>query len=300
MATYFSIFLVILTLGSGLIWLIDSLFFAKRRRQQRSLASGSSAQGGVDSATELPVLVDNAKQFFPIFAVILVVRSFIYEPFQIPSGSMMPTLLVGDFILVEKFPYGFKDPVARTQLVDMGSPERGDIVVFKHPEDNHTDMIKRVVGLPGDRVIYKDKQLFIAERCQRITGCKPQPVSLESLGNSEFEQNGATLEHFRETLASNSAHEILRHPYLEANPVMFFTQPGTSRNEWQVPPGHYFVLGDNRDNSRDSRFWGFVPEANLVGKATFIWVSFEFNQDISWLPSWIPVSVRFERVGGLS
>jgi signal peptidase I len=233
--------------------------------------------------------VDNCKQFFPIFFGVMIFRSFIYEPFQIPSGSMMPTLLEGDFILVEKFSYGLKDPVTRSQIIDTGEVERGDIVVFKYPLDTNIDYIKRVVGLPGETIIYSNKQVFIQAPCEPGQLCeRPQPVQLSSEGDSEFLQRGVALDLFTEQLGELE-HQILRHP-LNASAAY----------KYDVPEGHYFVLGDNRDNSQDSRFWGFVPQENLVGKATFIWMSFDFERaEQDFLPTWIPSSVRFKRVGSI-
>lgn len=281
MANYFSIFLVVMTLITGLIWLIDSLVYAPKRRAENN--------------EELPALVDNAQQFFPIFALVMVFRSFIYEPFQIPSGSMMPTLLVGDFILVEKFSYGIKDPVWRSKMIETGEPKRGDVAVFKFPdENNNIDFIKRVVGLPGETVSYRNKQLFVKPACPSKVNCKPE-MAIEITDNqrSEFEQSRAQLVQSKEKLGEEE-HSILRHPFLGATKANFYQKS----DQWLVPEGHYFVLGDNRDNSRDSRFWGFVPDANLVGKAVFIWISFEFErEDDSVLPSWVPTGVRFSRIG---
>ncbi|MDC0601572.1 signal peptidase I, partial [Aliiglaciecola sp.] len=158
MANYFSIFLVILTVVSGLIWLVDAKMFAPKRREKFAVANGGKP---LPEGTELPIpyVVDTAQQIFPVIAFVLVLRSFIYEPFQIPSGSMMPTLLVGDFILVEKFSYGLKDPVVRHKFIETGKPERGDVAVFKFPMDTRLDYIKRVIGLPGDQIRYTKKSL---------------------------------------------------------------------------------------------------------------------------------------------
>ncbi|MEW9798766.1 signal peptidase I [Alteromonas sp. CYL-A6] len=300
MANYFSLLLVALTLITGLIWLLDSLVFAPKRKA-RLQATASSEGAAFAEAPPPPYLVDTAQQIFPVIAFVLVLRSFLYEPFQIPSGSMMPTLLVGDFILVEKYAYGIKDPVFRTKLIETGTPERGDVVVFKYPEDPNIDYIKRVVGLPGDTVVYQNKQVLIKPSCEREpTRCDTlEPVALEFVSRGDFVQNMAPLMRYTETLG-NVTHDILRHPLRDIPPSHFFTQPGTRSNEWIVPPGHYFVLGDNRDNSRDSRFWGFVPDDNLVGQAVAIWISFEFERTAdSWLPSWVPTGVRFERIGGI-
>lgn len=306
MANYFSIFLVIVTVASGLIWLADSLLWAPKRKQKLALARANS-QGAVDEETlqkvaPVPYIVDTAQQIFPVIAFVLVLRSFLYEPFQIPSGSMMPTLLVGDFILVEKFAYGLKDPVARHKFMETGSPQRGDIVVFKYPEDPNVDFIKRVVGLPGDRVIYREKQVFIKPACDLPDpkACPPlAPVDLSFQKRGEFYQDLVPLERFSEQLGE-VAHDILQNPAVLPHPQLYYHQPGTGSGEFLVPPGHYFVLGDNRDNSRDSRYWGFVPDENLVGKAVAIWISFEFDRPpSSWVPGWIPTGVRFERIGGI-
>lgn len=300
MANYFSLILVALTLITGLIWLVDSVLFAsKRKARLQAVATAEGAAYGEDP--QLPYLVDTAQQIFPVIAFVLVLRSFLYEPFQIPSGSMMPTLLVGDFILVEKFAYGVKDPVFRSKFIETGAPERGDVVVFKYPEDTNVDYIKRVVGLPGDTVVYQNKQVFIKPKCDVATSeCEPlKAVPLKFVNRDEFVQDMANLLRYTESLG-DIEHDILRHPVREIPPVNFYTQPGTRSNEWIVPEGHYFVLGDNRDNSRDSRFWGFVPDENLVGQAVAIWISFEFDRQPSdFLPSWIPSGVRFERVGGI-
>jgi signal peptidase I len=300
MANYFSIFLVALTVGSGLIWLIDSLMFAAKRRERMAINSGpGGATSALEQDAQLPWLVDTAQQIFPVIAFVMVLRSFLYEPFQIPSGSMMPTLLVGDFILVEKFTYGLKDPVMRNKFIDIGEPERGDVVVFKFPPEPHLDYIKRVVGLPGDTVIYRNKQLQIKPVCDTAENCAPlQPVDLKFVSRGEAYQQFAPLEKYTEQLG-DVIHQIYR-TQGRASSSRYYSQPGTKADEWIVPEGHYFVMGDNRDNSEDGRYWGFVPKANLVGKAVAIWISFEFDRvPSSWVPGWIPTGVRFERVGSI-
>jgi signal peptidase I len=301
MANYFSIFLVVLTLGSGLIWLFDSLLFAAKRRERIALTrTAQNAQVGSNNEEQLPWLVDTAQQIFPVIAFVLILRSFLYEPFQIPSGSMMPTLLVGDFILVEKFSYGLRDPVLRKKFVDIDEPKRGDVIVFKYPVDPRLDYIKRVVGLPGDTIIYRNKQLQIKPACNTADNCpalQTVELKLDSVGD-EF-QNFAPLEKLTEQLGDVS-HQIYRTTSHSNRSSEYYQQPGTQIDEWLVPEGHYFVMGDNRDNSLDGRFWGFVPEENLVGKAVAIWISFEFDRvPSSWVPGWVPTGVRFERVGGI-
>lgn len=306
MANYFAIFLVAMTAITGLIWLIDSLLFAGKRKaialDERKAILGDDTLTELspeDADPNLPVLVDNAKQFFPIFALVMVFRSFLYEPFQIPSGSMMPTLLVGDFILVEKFSYGIKDPIFRTKLIETGEPERGDVVVFKFPKDENVDFIKRVVGLPGDKVVYRNKLLYITEACKDQVPCPTEKVVTQLyIGKSEFVSRGAYLEEYTEGLGDEQ-HSLFRNPKAIDQTARYLPrQPGTAINEWIVPENSYFVMGDNRDNSEDGRFWGFVPEENLVGEAVLIWVSFEFERaPEDFLPTWFPSGVRFERSG---
>jgi signal peptidase I len=300
MANYFSIFLVALTVASGLIWLLDSLMFASKRRERMAIANDPGvATTALEQDAQLPWLVDTAQQIFPVIAFVMVLRSFLYEPFQIPSGSMMPTLLVGDFILVEKFTYGLKDPVMRNKFFELGKPERGDVVVFKFPPAPNLDYIKRVVGLPGDTVIYRNKQLQIKPMCDVTENCAPfQTIELKFESRGEAYQQFAPLEKYTEQLGDVS-HQIYR-TQGRARSNRYYSQPGTQSDEWIVPEGQYFVMGDNRDNSEDGRYWGFVPEANLVGKAVAIWISFEFDRvPSSWIPGWIPTGVRFERVGSI-
>jgi signal peptidase I len=300
MANYFSIFLVILTLGSGLVWLADSLLFAPKRKDKVLQANAGIDEAAIKDAVPLPYIVDTAQQIFPVIAFVLVLRSFLYEPFQIPSGSMMPTLLVGDFILVEKFTYGLKDPVMRHKFWQVGTPERGDVVVFKYPLDTRIDYIKRVIGLPGDTIVYRNKQVFIKPACNDPDNCQPmQPVDLQFEKRGEFYHDFVAQERYTEQLADVS-HGILRTPGRLDRTESFYQQPGTQQDEWLVPEGYYFCMGDNRDNSLDGRFWGFVPDENLVGRAVAIWISFEFDRvPSSWIPAWVPSGVRFERVGSI-
>lgn len=237
----FPAIMVTLVFVTGIIWLVDSLFWAPNR---------------LNNAKE-PLLVEYARSFFPIILVVLVIRSFIAEPFRIPSGSMLPTLHVGDFILVNKFAYGVRLPVLNSKIIGVSEPERGDVLVFRYPKNPQVDYIKRVVGLPGDKIGYFNKTIYInGEAVAQQTKEK----SAKMLGvipvNSELRV---------ETLGLHT-HELL-------------VEPGRRliEGEMVVPKGEYFVMGDNRDNSNDSRFWGTVPEANLVGKAFFIWMSWDWN-----------------------
>ena len=305
MAAYFSLILVLVTLSTGLVWMLDVLLLAPKRRDKLAMAQAGDTNISDEIAEKItrePALVETARSMFPVIAFVLVLRSFIYEPFQIPSGSMMPTLLVGDFILVEKFTYGLKDPVWRTQLVENGKPKRGDVAVFKYPIDPKIDYIKRVVGLPGDRIVYRNKQLYVEPACvQGVEVCPElEQVSRVSVNQGEFTHNGTPLLRYTEKLGDVS-HDILIDPSRPVPTNYYFRQGHLPVGEFIVPEGQYFMMGDNRDNSTDSRFWGFVPEGNLVGKAVAIWISFEFDRaKADLLPTWIPTGVRFERVGGIT
>lgn len=252
----FAAVLSLLVLISGLIWAIDTLFFAQRRRGRRGEPPENPTEEQLAEHYRLPVVVDYARSFFPIFLIVLLLRSFLVEPFRIPSGSMVPTLLVGDFILVNKFVYGIRIPVLNVKLIEMNTPQRGDVVVFRFPLDPSTPFIKRVVGLPGDKVRYHEKALFInGKKIPHI------PEGTYVGVRSAVKHTGSRL--FREALG-DTKHQIIERP-----------RAHSMNGEYKVPPGHYFVLGDNRDNSRDSRFWGYVPDENLVGRAFYIWMNWD-------------------------
>ncbi len=256
----FALVLVLATVATGLIWLVDHLMFAPRRRESRQTVPAAQVSGGETARTDKhePVLVEYAKSFFPVLLIVLVLRSFIFEPFRIPSGSMVPTLLVGDFILVNKFSYGVRLPVSNTKILDVDKPKNGDVAVFRFPGDTSLDYIKRVIGVPGDRISYINKALFI----------NGKPASLEKIGPYHPPQSARAAQNLLELKESlqGAEHNIL---------VSFDKR--TLNGEWVVPEGQYFVMGDNRDNSNDSRYWGFVPEENLVGKAMFIWMHWNWN-----------------------
>ena len=303
MANTFALILVVLTFVTGVIWLLDKVKWGPVRKAAREEAQ---AQAEVDLDEKAlaaihreNVVIENARSLFPVIAVVFILRSFLYEPFQIPSGSMMPTLLVGDFILVEKFSYGVKEPVWQNTLMPVNSPKRGDVAVFKYPEDPRVDYIKRVVGLPGDRVVYKDKQLYLIPACEE-TSCGPyKALDMKYLGEQVFADEQSKMQVYSEILGE-VAHKVLVNPMRRDYISYYYQQPGTYVYEWVVPEGHYFMMGDNRDNSKDSRFWGFVPEKNLVGKAVAVWISFEFyRSEDDLLPTWVPSGVRFNRIGGI-
>ncbi len=261
----FAALLVLLTFLSGIIWGVDALFFAAGRR--------TSATDGGDR-TE-PLIVDYARSLFPVFLIVMVLRSFIIEPFRIPSASMMPTLLRGDFILVNKYNYGIRLPVLNAKVFGSGEPQRGDVVVFRYPEDPAIPFIKRVVGVPGDHLQYKDKSLTI-----NGVDVELKLKGIYQSGGVGRRQNGSY--RLRERL-DETDHDILINPL----------QPSSVEIDRKIPEGYYFVLGDNRDNSRDSRYWGLVPDENLVGRAFYIWMNWS-NDSILDFQSW---DMDWDRIG---
>lgn len=306
MAVYFSIFLVIVTGVTGIVWLADKFYLAPQRQLKlvdaQSQCDETLTKEAIASLLEPSAVVDTSVQIFPVIAFVLILRSFLYEPFQIPSGSMMPTLLDGDFILVNKFNYGLRDPVVRNKFIEINLPERGDVIVFKYPVDPQIDFIKRVIGLPGDRVIYRNKALYIKPVCTEIDDKCPDFEQVVQTFQTESESTGGSygLSRYTSTMP-NKSHDILIDNQTLPREQHYFEQAGTQRDEFVVPEGQYFVMGDNRDNSLDGRFWGFVPEENLVGEAVAIWMSFNFDRTAdSFLPRWIPTGVRFERLGGIN
>ena len=255
--------MVLLVIASGLIWALDALVLARRRRSAvPDLAEGVDGEQAASSRS-VPKIVDYARSFFPVFLIVLLLRSFLIEPFRIPSGSMMPTLLVGDFILVNKFVYGIRLPVSDYKLFEVSQPERGDVVVFRYPLDPSTPFIKRVVGLPGDRIAYYNKVLYIngQQADQRLLGTYTGHGSGANMTGASLKQ---------ETL------KPITHP------ILIQTGYPSVDGKLVVPEGHYFVLGDNRDNSRDSRYWGTVPEELLIGKAFAVWMNWDLGNGIDW------------------
>ena len=258
--------LVSLTLITGLVWAWD-LLVGKPARVRKAL------ERGMARPRREPVWVDWCRSFFPIILIVLLLRSFVVEPFRIPSNSMMPTLLTGDFILVNKFAYGLRLPISHQKFLNVGKPSRGDVAVFRYPTDPRVDFIKRIVAVPGDRVGYANKTLYINDR----------PVALRKIQTYTGVGSGADttgFDHVKEDLLGVE-HEMLINPRKPDYSLGCHTLSGRT---YTVPEGHYFVMGDNRDQSNDSRCWGPVPEENLVGKAFMIWMSWDWNDD--WLPNW--------------
>lgn len=251
----FALLLVSLVVMSGAITLIDLLFFSKTRK---------------NSSKEIPWYVDYARSFFPILLIVLLLRSFILEPFRIPSGSLEPTLLVGDFILVNKYQYGLRLPVLNQKIVDVSAPKVGDITVFRWPPNPKIDYIKRIIGKSGDHIQYINKQLIVNGKPAKQQFIK-YTTDMDTDGHvSKVEQRVETLNGIR--------HSIYIRPDV---PIENF--------DVTVPAGKYFAMGDNRDDSSDSRRWGFIPEENLVGKAWAVWMSWDKFTD----------NVRWRRIGGI-
>ena len=248
--------LLIAGIATGLIWLFDRRVLAPKR-----------SEGAAE-----PIVVDMARAFFPVIVVVFLIRSFWVEPFKIPSGSMKPTLLVGDFILVNKYTYGIRIPVLNRKAIEVGEVKRGDVVVFRYPLDPSVDYIKRVVGIPGDKVAYKGKFLSVNGEAVPV-----QPAGFYT----DAELNFLRLPVFTEKLGEKS-HAMM---VLPPEPVVNLSQvrqfPHRDNCEYNdegftctVPPGHYFMMGDNRDQSADSRYWGFVPDDHIKGRAFLVWMNF--------------------------
>jgi signal peptidase I len=287
-ATDFALFLLICTAVSGTYFAAEVWFFAPRRREQtvRALLEfdrrNRPAQSGRPEAlakeraalqeelSRRPWWVEYTAGFFPVIALVFALRSFLFEPFRIPSGSMIPTLQIGDLILVNKYQYGIRLPVLNRTLLELGHPKRGDVIVFRYPHQPSQDYIKRVVGLPGDRVDYHDRRLTINGTLvpMREVEAYFDPGRVEN--HLQYIEALGTVEHraiFNEG-GSAPIHPAVQHTNRDA---CVYSAGGVACT---VPPESYFVMGDNRDNSEDSRFWGFVPDRNIVGRAFFIWMNF--------------------------
>lgn len=284
----FALLLFLATLVTGLYWLAERFYFLPQRRRAVQALDDAAAERSAKLAQQgiAPVESDSgeARQrllmqpwwldwtagLFPVIVVVFLLRSFLFEPFKIPSGSMIPTLLVGDLILVNKFTYGVRLPVINTKITEGNKPQRGDVMVFRYPPKPSMDYIKRVIGVPGDEVAYLNKKLTI----------NGQPVS-KSAAPDYFEEDVMRyFKQFEEDL-NGHRHRLLNDddrpafiPGVEDFPFKQNCRYSVEGVVCKVPEGHYFMMGDNRDNSLDSRYWGFVPDANIVGKAFFVWMNF--------------------------
>ena len=258
----FALILFVALVITGSIWLLDALLLRRRRAKD----------------AKEPLLVEYARSFFPVILIVFGLRSFLVEPFKIPSGSMMPTLLVGDFILVNKFTYGIRLPVINKKVVQFNDPRRGDVMVFRYPQDPALDYIKRVIGIPGDTVEYRDKRLII--NGQEVPW-RPDGTYTYVGGGLNYITAMVYMEHLGEAdhklMVQQGFPSVIpgqvgdNFPYREN---CSYNESGSGFT-CKVPAGHYFMMGDNRDASNDSRYWGFVPDENIVGKAFLIWMNFD-------------------------
>ena len=269
MSINLALILVLLTAFTGAVVAFNRFYVAKLPDQGRELGHGTL------------MMIEYSRSFFPVLLIVLIIRSFIFEPFRIPSGSMMPTLVQGDYIFVKKFQYGLRLPVTETKFLETGSPQRGDVVVFRLPMNPSINYIKRVVGLPGDEVVYRDRQLFI--NGEEMPLSPDDSVELKGLDlyvddelvMEQIDLPGSSFTPLRETLDGRE-HSILLRADL----------PNTGREQrFTVPEGHYFMMGDNRDRSQDSRKIGVVADSYLVGEAVFIWMHVDFSDGMEW-PNW--------------
>lgn len=285
----FALILFVAMVITGIIWFLDIFYFAKQRRvaADKALAAfdarnakltaeglkvdNTSRQAIETALLRQPTWIEYSGSFFPVIALVFVLRSFLYEPFKIPSSSMVPTLLVGDLILVNKFTYGIRLPVLNKKVIDVNNPQRGDVMVFKYPNDMSQDYIKRVVGVPGDIIVYENKRLSV----------NGKPVGYTPLDDYLDDESPIYHKQLVENL-TGVPHRILNSdnkPGIEVGIVENFPKREACDFSYEkftctVPAGNYFMMGDNRDHSLDSRYWGFVPDKNIVGKAFFVWMNF--------------------------
>lgn len=283
----FALILFSLTIATGIIWCLDMFYLApgRRTRANAALAEFDSRASrlrseGIRTDTQdrqaleadilrQPTWIEYSGSFFPVLALVFVLRSFLYEPFKIPSSSMVPTLVVGDLILVNKFTYGIRLPIINKKIVELGSPQPGDVMVFKYPKDMSLDYIKRVVGVPGDRILYQNKRLTVNGRALTYEPL-PDYLDEERLTYSKQFKEGLT-ERGHRILNDEIAPSYVQSPdAFPQNELCTYNAEGFACT---VPAGQYFMMGDNRDNSLDSRYWGFVPDKNIVGRAFFVWMN---------------------------
>ncbi|API86309.1 signal peptidase I [Francisella uliginis] len=269
----FTFWLLFLTLASGLIYAIDYFFFQKPRlapykEHLDGLNKKQKRQFYKDNDLKAPFIADQARSLFSVFVIVFFIRTFFIGNFLIPTASMTPTLPVGDFIFVNKTAYGIRAPFSNETLIKMGEPKRGDIVVFHFPVNPNVDFVKRVIGLPGDVISYKDKMLTINGKKLKYTNCDKDAVNYYNQSISDGAGDTICTEDL-----DGVKHQV---DWIES-------VKGNNFENLKVPARHYFVMGDNRDNSEDSRYWGFVPEKDLVGKAKLVWMSWDkIDKKVRW------------------
>lgn len=308
---FFNLILIILTIFTGIFWIFNKSNIFLRIFYKEIF----------NHFNKIPFWIESISSYFPTLLLVFCFRSFIYEPFQIPSGSMIPALLPGDFILVEKFTYGIKNPITQKTLISAGKPNRGDLVVFRYPHDNNLFYIKRVIGLPGDFITYdlKNKSVNVYPNCynKSTKTCitKNNLIDYSNVLSNDFvkKQNNILYHYYNEFLdisvekktinglrlsIHNESFNKLNY-FVLLNDVLVNTEEYYHQNKyhignWLIPKGKYFMMGDNRDNSLDSRYWGFVSELNLVGKAIIIWMSYDFKNNF------LKNGIRIERIGKIN
>lgn len=286
----FALILFVLMVVTGVIWCLDVFVLAKQRRRAADIAlreydarvdklarEGIKADSGNQRAEieaahlRQPTWIEYSGSFFPVIALVFILRSFLWEPFKIPSSSMVPTLLVGDFILVNKYAYGIRLPIINKKVIEIADPQRGDVMVFKYPKDMSQDYIKRVIGVPGDTITYENKRLTVNGKPVQYTPMDDYLDDQHPIYHKQFLENLAGVPHRILNTADKRGFDL--------GAVDFVNHPEACNFSYDkftciVPAGNYFMMGDNRDNSADSRYWGFVPDKNIVGKAIVVWMNF--------------------------
>jgi signal peptidase I len=284
----FALILFILMVVTGIIWFLDIFVFAKQRRAAADAALAAfdarnakltsdgikvdnTSRAQIEAALlRQPTWIEYSGSFFPVIALVFFLRSFLLEPFKIPSTSMVPTLLVGDLIVVNKFTYGIRLPILNKKIIEVNQPQRGDVMVFKYPKDMSQDYIKRIIGVPGDTITYEDKRLTVNGKPVEYTALDDYLEDDKLFYHKQYMENLHGVQHRilnTDNKASTDIAQVENFPHREACTYTY------EKFTCIVPAGNYFMMGDNRDNSLDSRYWGFVPDKNIVGKAFFVWMN---------------------------
>lgn len=284
----FALILFVAMVVTGVIWCLDVFYLAKQRRRAADAAlvafdrrnakleadgvkPDTSSRHAIEVALlRQPTWIEYSGSFFPVIALVFFLRSFLYEPFKIPSSSMVPTLLVGDLILVNKYTYGIRLPVLNEKIIDVGDPQRGDVMVFKYPKDMTQDYIKRVIGVPGDKITYENKRLTVNGQEITYTAMDDYLDDERPIYHKQFSENLLGVQH---RILNMDGKRTLELSAVENFPGREACVYSYEKFTCTVPAGNYFMMGDNRDNSADSRYWGFVPNKNIVGKAFFVWMN---------------------------
>ena len=284
----FALILFVAMVLTGVIWFLDVFYFSKQRRLAADTAlaafDGRNAKLAADgiktdnasrhaieaALLRQPTWIEYSGSFFPVIALVFVLRSFLYEPFKIPSSSMVPTLVIGDLILVNKFTYGVRLPILNKKIIDVSDPQRGDVMVFKYPKDMTQDYIKRVIGVPGDKITYENKRLTVNDKPVQYTAMDDY---LEDEGLEYYQQLTENLPNTSHRILNNKNKRTIDLGAVDNFPNREACVYSYEKFTCVVPEGNYFMMGDNRDNSADSRYWGFVPNKNIVGKAFFVWMN---------------------------